>query len=399
MARPIPQAPLQRFPSETKEVVVRLWKEDVAKINKSLEALAPSSPLPTIPSPVRGKYFVSEPNITALMRAAIDFRNALIPDGEEKYIQFSSSVSDEKLNADAKDALEMIMIQKIGIEYGKFSCGLASRRTHVSQCEAVVRTACAWKDFLVYKQSSNLWCIRWLAEQKMKSKGRLPVARRVQHFQSTPVNCIPGNLSETVNQENDDIHNFTDPGHQANDFHGREHVNVVIIIRNSSNVPGPAENNSSPAYHGLKREGATQKASPVLDRTSGGHGRALTSMRAAEREHENINQALPPPSSLIFIPARQSPSEADETVRNLHSAENDQPISGTGNLVWLTVSARELENMNPSVRYSTPVHAPACGSSSKDNQTHKNTTHTHICGSWVQARDVGRTEIPLTGPK
>ncbi|PXF42505.1 hypothetical protein BWQ96_07767 [Gracilariopsis chorda] len=221
MALAIPQAPLERFLSETKEQVVRIWKEDVAKINKRVEALEPSARLPTTPSPVRGKDFVREPKVTALMRAARDFRNALIPDGDEKYIQFPSSVSDKQLNADAKDALEMIMIQMIGINYGKFSWGLASRRTHVSQFEAVIRTVCASKNFLVYKHNSNIWCIRWLAEQKMKSKGRLPVARRVQHVQYAPVNCIPVNLSEIPNQENDDIHNFTDPGHQANGFHGR----------------------------------------------------------------------------------------------------------------------------------------------------------------------------------
>ncbi|PXF43001.1 hypothetical protein BWQ96_07249 [Gracilariopsis chorda] len=168
MARPIPQAPLERFLSDTKEEVFRIWREDVTKITKRLEALEPFSRLPTIPSPVRGKDFVREPNVAALMRAAMDFRNAFIPDGEEKYIQFPVTVSDKELNADALDALEMIMIQKIGVDYGKCSWGLAWRRTHVSQCEAVIRTACASKEFLVYKESSYLWCIRWLAEQKMK---------------------------------------------------------------------------------------------------------------------------------------------------------------------------------------------------------------------------------------
>lgn len=92
--------------------------------------------------------------------------------GEGKVYPILSGTTDKKLNSDAKDALETIMIGQLGLDYGSLSWGTASKITHSAQCEAVVRIAADSKEFIVLRQGSNLSCIRWLAKQNMKSKRR-----------------------------------------------------------------------------------------------------------------------------------------------------------------------------------------------------------------------------------
>ncbi|KAI0566302.1 hypothetical protein FGB62_10g214 [Gracilaria domingensis] len=166
------QTPLERFLLETREELVRVWKDYLAKVNKRFDALESGSRLTPIPSPIRGKDFVREPNVSAPMRATIDFQNVSIPEGREKYIQFPTGATDKKLKTDAKDALESIMIEKLGENYGMVFWATASKTSHFAQCEAVIRMASRSNNFIVYRQSSKLWCIWWLAEQKMKSKRR-----------------------------------------------------------------------------------------------------------------------------------------------------------------------------------------------------------------------------------
>lgn len=98
MASSIRDTPLGRFLQETKEDIICTWREDVAKINKRLDSLKPTARRLPIPSVVRGKHFVRESNISALMRAATEYHNALILAGNKKYIQFPAKASDEMLN-------------------------------------------------------------------------------------------------------------------------------------------------------------------------------------------------------------------------------------------------------------------------------------------------------------
>lgn len=168
------QTPLERFLTETKEEIIRVWKQDVSMLKNALESLESGSGLPPIPSPIRGKDFVREPNVSALMRSAIEYQNALIPTGKEKYIEFPAGATNKKLNSDAKDALEVIMIECVGENYGSLSWATASKTIYYTECERFIQTAAASKDFLVFRQSSNYWSIRWLAEKKMKSKKRIP---------------------------------------------------------------------------------------------------------------------------------------------------------------------------------------------------------------------------------
>lgn len=149
------------------------WSKDLSKIHKRLDALHPSTTLPPIPSAKRGEVgFKREVNVTLVLRDAIDKANATIPDGQEKYIQFPEGYADKKLNTDAKDALDLLMLQNIGDDYGRLNWKSASRTTHREQCEAVIRLAAESRDFVVFRQTAFYWAIRDLADQKMKSKGR-----------------------------------------------------------------------------------------------------------------------------------------------------------------------------------------------------------------------------------
>ncbi|PXF45499.1 hypothetical protein BWQ96_04797 [Gracilariopsis chorda] len=207
MGSSIPSTHLERFLQVTKEEIVRTWKEDLTKLSRRLEVLEPTSRLPPIPSPMRGKDFVREANVSSLMRAAIEYHNALIPPEKESYIQFPARASDKKLNSDAKDALEMIMIDKLGENYGSLSWATASKTTHFSECEAVIQTAAGSRDFVVFRQSSNFWSIRWLAEQKMKSKRRPSKMRELTREVQTTLRNQHGNLDEDrLNRNPNDFH-------------------------------------------------------------------------------------------------------------------------------------------------------------------------------------------------
>ena len=149
------------------------WTKDLSKVHKRLDYLHPSTKLPPIPSPVRGEPGCKrEVNVTLSLRDAIERANSTLTDDQEKYIQFMEGYTDKKLNSDAKDALDALMLQHIGSHYGRQNWKTASRTTHREQCEAVIRQAAASRDFLVFRQTAFYWAIRDLAEQKMKSKGR-----------------------------------------------------------------------------------------------------------------------------------------------------------------------------------------------------------------------------------
>ncbi|PXF43642.1 hypothetical protein BWQ96_06601 [Gracilariopsis chorda] len=199
------ETPLERFLSETKQEIVQNWKDDLSKVNRSLDALEPSSKLPPIPSPIRGKDFVREPKLSALMRTANEYHNALIPEGKEKYIQFPTGATDKKLNTDAKDALEYVLIEQLVEGYGSLSWAAASKTTHFPQCEAIIRTAASSRDFVVYPQSSNYWCIRWLAEHKMNSKQRPSKVKRIGTVPRSIMSCQPPHVSDVPSSQNNII--------------------------------------------------------------------------------------------------------------------------------------------------------------------------------------------------
>ena len=166
------QTPLERHLEGAKDEIVGELKREIGKVNRRLDALEPASRLPQIPRPARGQAFNREMNVAGLLREAIEVANQKIADGCEKYIQFPDDAEDRKLNSDAKDALGALMLLKIGRDYGKLNWATAAKTTHIQECAAVLRTAVASADFIVFKQSSGHCAVKRLAEQKMKSKGR-----------------------------------------------------------------------------------------------------------------------------------------------------------------------------------------------------------------------------------
>lgn len=175
---------LERLFKQFMEQIVARWSKDFSKIHKRLDDIQPNSKLPPIPSVKPGEAgFKREVNVAQVLRDVIEKANAVIPEGQEKYIQFPEGFSDKKLNSDAKDALEILMLQLIGEDYGRLSWKTASRSTHMEQCESVIRAAAASPDFMVFRQTSFFWAIRELADQKMKSKGRVAAQLRQNEVQ------------------------------------------------------------------------------------------------------------------------------------------------------------------------------------------------------------------------
>ena len=105
--------PLERYIEKAKDEILVELKKEVMKINRRLDHLEPSSCLPPIPSPTRGASYTRNSNVAFTLREEIDARNAKIVDGHEKYIQFLEGDSDKKLNTDAKDALDLILLHKM----------------------------------------------------------------------------------------------------------------------------------------------------------------------------------------------------------------------------------------------------------------------------------------------
>ena len=64
------------------------------------------------------------------------------------------------------------MLVKIGRDYGKLNWATAANTTHIQECAAVLRTAVASADFIVFKQSSGHWAVKRLAWQNVKFEGR-----------------------------------------------------------------------------------------------------------------------------------------------------------------------------------------------------------------------------------
>ncbi|KAI0564021.1 hypothetical protein FGB62_31g115 [Gracilaria domingensis] len=184
-----PLTPLERHLQKAKDDIIQAFRVKIGVLSRRLENVETPSALPPIASPVRGVDFAREPNVTALMRAAIESRNSSIPKVHERYIQFRDDVSDKKLNSDTKDALGVLMLQHIGPEFGKLSWSKASKSTHIAQCEMVIQKAAESRDFTVYRQSSNLWCIRRFGEQRMKSKKSAVKGKKLE----------PGSVGEVMN--------------------------------------------------------------------------------------------------------------------------------------------------------------------------------------------------------
>lgn len=166
MPRP---TPLQRCIDNLKEEMQNIFMQELAKTNRRIESLAPASNLPPINSPQRNLDYVREPNVSAIMKAKIAAANAAIPDCAPKYVQFHADVTPKKLNSDAKDCLEKLMGLKMGPDYGRMVWSKNPREASFASCEAVIRAASVPPDFVVFRQSANLWCIRELVEQKHKT--------------------------------------------------------------------------------------------------------------------------------------------------------------------------------------------------------------------------------------
>lgn len=155
------------------------------------------------------------------MRAANDAHNVRVPDGHDSYIQFPVEVSDKKGNIDAKDALEAIMLRKIGPHFGELIWSKASIATHVLECDYVIEEAASSRSFIVYRQSSNLCCIRLLAEQNMNAKGRVTTAVCMPKFiklgtQKPKKSVCNDNIPSGYVRHNEKIHNYI-PHEQSTD--------------------------------------------------------------------------------------------------------------------------------------------------------------------------------------
>lgn len=172
---PPARLPLDKAIEGLKKDLEDAFSREFAKVQKVLEKIEPKSVLPPIASPVRGKDYVRDPNVASPLRAFIQHANGQLPIDSCKYNQFPEHIADRKLNTDAKDALEIFLIETFGPDYGKHTWGTICRTTHFAKCENIVRTAVRMPDFVVFRQTSNFCPIRWWLEQKMKSKGRYKI--------------------------------------------------------------------------------------------------------------------------------------------------------------------------------------------------------------------------------
>ena len=113
--------------------MLTLANRALEKFQASIDDLDPRCALPLIPSPVRKVDFQRDANVADLLRKAITLANANMPDGSQKYVQFPEYASERKLNTDAKDVLEILMIECIGKNYGDYVWGTVCRGEFFAQ--------------------------------------------------------------------------------------------------------------------------------------------------------------------------------------------------------------------------------------------------------------------------
>ncbi|PXF42609.1 hypothetical protein BWQ96_07659 [Gracilariopsis chorda] len=284
------------------------------------------------------------------MRTAIEYHNALILEGKEKYIQFPTSATDKKLNTDAKGALEYILIEKLGEGYGSLSLATESKTTHFAQCKAVIRTAASSRDFIVYPQSSNYWCIRWLAEQKMKSKQRPSKVKQVGTVPRPSVSCQPPQVYDVPSSHNNII--FSQevdqcveeskilPQPPTHDMDIEPSTGPVDVTLNTRNVVDFEEYNE--ANEGVSRT----YSSPAVPR------KTVSALPKA------TSQIIPVFLRLRVKPSRHLVTQASATPSSIQT-RSTIPLQGT-NISEKERCTFELRR-NPAYNGSTTVNAPCDG--------------------------------------
>ena len=137
---------------------------------RRVQLILPQLYLHAIPMPRNMQAtYGRDPNMTAMFRELVEKQNAMLPPGAaRRFLNFSSNLSNEEINEDAKRTLNALKTRNLKDGW-KSKTWADVCETDGAGAEAVMDEAASRPELIVFAQGGGYWAMRILADQTQKS--------------------------------------------------------------------------------------------------------------------------------------------------------------------------------------------------------------------------------------